>query len=238
MRSVGLTERDVAAWRGMLDATETARALRFVFDRHRVTYIAAHALTRAALSALAGDAAPTEWRFVAGDHGKPTAWLKGRPAPLSFNLSHTDGIVGLAAIAEPGHTLGFDLEALDRKVTLEIADRYFRPEEVAWLATLAETARPAGFLRLWTLKEAFIKATGDGLAQDLSTFWFEPMLPRVHFTTALRERTADWHFEQRLLGGQFVAALGVRRPETRQAVTRWTSVDPAGLLRLASSDLP
>lgn len=226
MSTAGLTEPAVAAWCTVLDADEHTRADRFVFGHHRLTYIAAHALTRIALSAISDGTHPAAWRFVAGAHGKPVAWLGDRPAPLTFNLSHTDGMVGLAVMPMAGHALGFDLEALDRKVTLDIADRYFCPQEIAWLAALAEADRPSGFLWLWTLKEAFIKATGDGLAQDLATFWFEPMLPRIHFTAALAERASDWHFEQRMIDGRFVAAVGLRRPDGITVETDWTETQP------------
>ena len=172
---------------------------------------------------------PGAWRFVPGEHGKPVAWLDDRPAPVSFNLSHTDGMVGVAALAAEGHALGFDVEPLDRKVTLGIADRYFCPEEVGWLQSLPEAARSAGFLRLWTLKEAFIKATGQGLRQDLATFWFEPMLPRIHFKADLAERPEDWWFEQQVVSGRFIAAVGTNRQADIPVTAEWTEVGSSSL---------
>lgn len=227
MRVDGIDE-PAAAWGTVLDATEQARAARFVFSRDRVAYIAAHALLRAALTAVVPDAHPGAWRLVADERGKPAAWLGDRAAPLSFNLSHAEGIVGVAIMPLPGFALGFDLEALARKVTLEIADRYFRPEEVAWLRSLEETDRSRGFLRLWTLKEAFIKATGEGLARDLATFWFVPTPPRIHFIAVPADRTEDWHFEQRVIGGRFIAAAGLHRPAGTAVALRWIEVDAAG----------
>lgn len=228
MRTAGLTEAAVAAWRDRLDLTEQARAARFVFSRHRVTFIAAHALVRLLLGRRLG-VPPLALRFVPGAHGKPVAWVGERPAPLSFNLSHTEGLVGLAIVDSPGRALGFDVEALDRKVTLEVADRYFRVEEADWLNSLPEPARPEGFLRLWTLKEAFIKATGDGLAQDLATFWFEPLLARIHFTAALAERAEEWQFAQRTIDGGFVAAVGMRRAADAPCPVTWTALPPGEL---------
>ncbi|HEX2940144.1 MAG TPA: 4'-phosphopantetheinyl transferase superfamily protein, partial [Rhodopila sp.] len=92
------------------------------------------------------------------------------------------------------------------------ADRYFRPEEVAWLGSLPEPQRVGGFLRLWTLKEAFIKATGEGLARDLASFWFAMGPPRIRFAGGGTEAAADWHFQQQVIGGRFIAALGVHAP--------------------------
>ena len=218
-----LGEADVAPWRAVLDETERARADRLIFARHRVQFVAAHALARAALAAVAGVGA-AEWRFRPGEHGKPRAWLGERPAAVSFNLSHTEGLVGIAVGARPGAALGFDIEAMERSVSLDVAGRYFRPEEVAWLRGLPQAERNEGFLRLWTLKEAFIKATGLGLAQGLDRFWFHVSPPRIRFTAAIADDADAWRFSQRVVAGRFLAALGVRAPVL---TARWREVDAA-----------
>lgn len=228
MRVGGIDEAATAPWRDLLDDSEHQRAARFVFTRNRIEFTAAHALLRAALAAMFG-APPEAWHFVAGAHGKPTAWVGGAPAPLSFNLSHTTGMVGLAVAAEPDREIGFDLENLARAIDLKVADRYFTPQEVAWLASLPEAERPRGFLRLWTLKEAFIKATGKGLTQDLAAFWFVPFPPQIHFTPLLGEDGTDWRFEQRVLDDAFVAALGIRH--RGPIAVCWEAIDPTRLRR-------
>jgi 4'-phosphopantetheinyl transferase len=230
MRVDSLPEARLSQWHELLDTAEQARAARFVFGRNRGEFVAAHVLTRALLSTLMPGTDPGAWHFVPGEHGKPVAWLGDRPAPVSFNLSHTDGMVGVAALAAEGHALGFDVEPLDRKVTLGIADRYFCPEELSWLESLPEATRPPGFLRLWTLKEAFIKATGQGLRQDLATFWFKPMLPRIHFKAAPTQRPEDWWFEQQVVSDRFIAAVGVNRLADIPIAAEWTEVDPSALL--------
>jgi 4'-phosphopantetheinyl transferase len=226
MRVDGLDETAILPWLVLLDDAERRRAARFVFARNRIEFTAAHALLRAALASEFG-APPKRWAFVAGAHGKPAARIGDAAAPLSFNLSHTAGMVGVAAAAGADRELGFDLENLARNIDLKVADRYFTPQEVAWLIALPAAERPRGFLRLWTLKEAFIKATGKGLTQDLASFWFAPSPPRIHFTPELGEDSADWRFEQRVLDGAFIAALGVRR--RGPIAVRWTAIEPARL---------
>ena len=238
LRVDALDEAVVTSWLGLLDPDERRRAERFVFPRHRLLFIAAHALLRATLAALAGCGA-TELRFVAGVHGKPTAWLDSGPAPLSFNLSHTDGIAGLAAIVQPGRSIGFDLEPLSRRVNLAVADRFFTPAEIAWLRSLAEDARRDGFLRLWTLKEAFLKATGKGLTQNLASFWFDVLPLRIHFTPQLREDPTHWRFEQRILHRRFLAAVGLHSTSATPVETTWIEIAAgdisAGLAPLCST---
>lgn len=226
MRIRDTAEAMPGSWCAILDAAEQQRALRFVFDRHRVTYVAAHVLMRAVFSMIVPEVAPASWRLVAGTRGKPVAFVGEQAAPISFNLSHADGIVGLAIIGEPHHAVGFDLEALDRRVTLEVADRYFCPQEVSWLGALPRPEQATGFLRLWTLKEAFIKATGEGLSRDLASFWFAMSPPRIHFTPSSPDQSNDWRFEQQQLAGRFVAAVGVHAPHRVPVTFEWNEVDP------------
>lgn len=231
LRTGGLAEADAAALAAVLDEEERARAARFAFERHRVAYIAAHALARGALGEAAR-APAAAFRFRPGRSGKPAALLAGREADVSFNLSHTEGLVRVAVMAEPGADLGFDLEACSRPPAPEVEKTVFRPEERAWLAALPERERATGFLRLWTLKEAFVKATGQGLGADLMGFGFEMgEAPRIRFAQGVADLPGDWRFEQRLLGGGFVGAVGLRREAGSAAVFAWEEVEAPALLR-------
>lgn len=201
----GLDETRVAPLLALLDDGERARAARFVFARLRVEYVAAHALARIALARATG-AAAAAFRFRTGPNGKPEALLRGSAVPVAFNLSHTTGMVGVAVAAAPGLRLGFDLERAGRQMSAELAQGIFRPAELRWLAELPPERQACGMMRLWTLTEAFIKATGRGLAEDLTGFWFTP--PSViHFAPDVAEAARPWSFAQRLVGGEVVAAV-------------------------------
>ena len=215
-----------ALWECVLDADERARAARFIAPGGRLAFIAAHALTRAALAAVAG-APAAAFGFVAGAHGKPQALLDGCPAAVSFSLAHTDGLVGVAVAAVPFLQLGFDLEPLARPAPMQVARRCFTAAECAWLEGLPEPRRGEGFFRLWTLKEAFIKATGAGLSQDLRSFGFRVDPPAIRFAPGSAERAQDWCFAQRVVHGGFLAALALRG-EGAAIDAVWRAVDPAG----------
>jgi 4'-phosphopantetheinyl transferase len=234
MRVDGLDTAAVAAWTAVLGDAERDRAARFVFERNRVEYTAAHALARQALADATGHA-PAAFRFEAGAHGKPTAWVGDRWAGCHFSLSHTAGLVAVA-VAPFEH--GFDVEALDRVPKQDIAQHYFCPPEIAWLQALPEGRQGEGFIRLWTLKEAFIKATGLGLSQALDSFWFEVSPPAIHFEAPLDGDPAAWRFEQRVVDGKFLAALGFRRPSTQISAWAWRQVEPADLSALVGTQRP
>jgi len=183
----------------LLDTTERDRAARFVFERHRRQHIAAHALKRLMLSAVGG-APPRSWTFEAVAGGKPR--VGPGPGP-HFNISHCDGLVACAISDDL--ELGVDVEPVGRKAPLHLARTYFAPEEERWLASLPAAEQPLGFFRLWTLKEAYIKATGLGLAQPLHdfAFAFDPLRVLFHDPTLGDPRL--WRFEQRLVGEHLLA---------------------------------
>ncbi len=228
LRADALSEQDLAPLLPVLDEDEKARLVRFVHARNRIEFAAAHALTRLALAEVLS-VPPASLTFVEGPNGKPSAQQDGRLAPVSFNLSHASGMVGVAVLAQPDVPVGFDLERFDRRIEMEIADRYFRPEEVSWLMGLAPSERPRGFLRLWTLKEALIKATGEGLSRELDSFWFDVFPPRLHFVLG-DEPEEHWRFEQRIIDDAFVAAAGLRPADGLGWSPMWRVVDPRKLL--------
>lgn len=169
-RTTGVTgtldDRD----RDLLSQDERARCARFVFDRDRRDFAAAHALLRASLSHYA-NVPPAAWTFDARPRGKPfIVSCSGQPA-LSFNLSHTHGFVA-CAIAASGD-VGIDVESIDRSADgPKIAARYYSQAENDWLDACDPRERSIRFIELWTLKEAYIKAIGLGLSHPLNAFGF------------------------------------------------------------------
>ena len=201
------------------DERERVRAFRF--EKHQRQSLASRALVRTVLSHHAA-VAPTDWRFEAGTNGKPFIAPSPGQAPLHFNLAHTQGLV-VCAVSCSHERLGVDVEAFDRRASAaDISESHFTPAENALLRRVPAEHRHHAFLRLWTLKESFIKATGDGLSTPLDQFGFEieplpmdkPCAVPARFQAApngLTERTDHWRFVQwRLKGphGDFAVALG------------------------------
>jgi 4'-phosphopantetheinyl transferase len=209
MATAALRQAEVVPWLDRLDDEEKERARRFAFAADRIPFIAAHVLARAALAAATG-APPAAFTFARGAHGKPEALLAGRPTGVSFSLSHTEGMVGVAVARAAALPLGFDLEVATRIVSPAVVRRCFTPAELAPLQEGTAAARSAGLMRLWTLKEAFVKATGEGLGQDLHRFWFQLAPPAIVFVQGGEQAARGWHFRQRRLAGGFLGALGWR----------------------------
>jgi 4'-phosphopantetheinyl transferase len=180
----------------VLDDHERARAARFRFECHRRPYVAAHALLRHMLAQCAGRP-PEAWRFAATPHGKPEIIDPPDGAPLRFSLTHSDHMVAVAVTRAA--EIGIDLEPLDRRLEdgPELAERFFATEEVRALRALPAEERAERFIRLWTLKEAFLKATGMGLAMPLDSFAFVSLDPvRIVFPDHSRGDAGRWAFRQ------------------------------------------
>jgi 4'-phosphopantetheinyl transferase len=155
------------AFRAFLSDDERARADRFRFERDRMRF----ALTRGALRLLLGrhlGLAPGRVEFAYGAGGKPEV-SSGPSRGLAFNVSHS---AGRALIALAHHrALGIDLERERPLPEMDaIAESHFSPAERVALRSLPPSERRAAFFRCWTRKEAFVKATGDGLIHPLDAF--------------------------------------------------------------------
>lgn len=150
-----------------LDAAERARAARLVHEVHRRRYLAAHAVLRALLADATGEA-PDRLQFCDDAHGKPQLT---HPAGWQFNLSHSEDLALIAM--QPGATpIGVDVEVI-RPVedALALARRHYTANEQAAVAAAADdVARQIAFLRVWTRKEACLKAVGLGLRLAPSAF--------------------------------------------------------------------
>ena len=107
--------------------------------------------------------------FGASSHGKPFAVVRGARSPVNFNVSH-GGIHGLIAVAADGR-VGVDIEErVPRRNLHALIESTMGPDEQAELAALRGAERLRLFYRLWTLKEALIKALGTGFSTDPSQF--------------------------------------------------------------------
>jgi 4'-phosphopantetheinyl transferase len=210
LRWLPLDTIEAARWPALarvLDETEHARAERFYFEGDRQAYIAAHALTRTTL-ARRFDREPELWRFVAGAHGKPD--IDDRA--LQFNLSHTRGLVAVAVTQ--ASEVGVDVERVDPKhLGPDVTERFFAPAECAYLRSLPPEGWTEAAYAFWTLKEAYIKAIGLGLACPLNAFHFVLDPLGVRFSSRIADDPAQWRFQRWRPTRDHAMALGVRHAD-------------------------
>jgi 4'-phosphopantetheinyl transferase len=200
------------AYRALLSKDEAERMARLVFDRDRRRFLITRALVRTTLSRYAS-VPPADWAFIANVHGRPEILDRPRGVPdLRFNLSHTDGLIACAVTI--GREVGVDVEHIGRRLIHDIAGRFFAPREVNDLHMLPADQQQRVFFDYWTLKEAYIKARGFGLALPLCDFAFTlspPSPPVITFEPALEDDPSTWQFFQDWPTPHHRLGLAVRR---------------------------
>jgi len=155
--SLDMSNSEIDRLRGTLTPEELDRAERFRVAAATRRFIGARAALRMILGRATG-AEPAEVAFVFGEHGKPSL-PDGR---FFFNASDSGDYVAVALTTEE---VGVDIE-LARIVRRRdrLARRVCADHELEMLARVPEEERDALFLRLWTCKEAALKAVGIGMS--------------------------------------------------------------------------
>lgn len=158
----------VRASAALLSDVERHRARRFVLDRDTRRFIIARARLRELLAERLGVRAH-QVELEYGAHGKPALSRRFADSDLHFSISHCDDLAAYAFSS--GHAIGIDVEAVRVMTDADdLAARYFSRRENATYRTLNPHDKPLGFFNCWTRKEAFVKASGDGLSMPLDRF--------------------------------------------------------------------
>lgn len=213
---------------GLLTADETARMQRFHFERDRLLFLATRVLVRQTLSRYASTA-PRDWRFIANAWGRPAiADANSDSADLQFNLSHADGLVAMAVTR--GRRLGIDLEFPRGTDWLALARHSFAPAEVQAVGAASPDDMPRRFVDIWTLKESYVKAMGQGLSIPLDSFWFTlpPSTPQQHlaFSAPSDAAATAWSFCQWHSDRGHALALCLEHRPGEPARVRLRQADP------------
>jgi len=213
----------------LLNDAEKTRASTFHFEKLRTEYVLSHAMLRLVLSEYS-PVRPEDWRFLTGQWGKPEIAGPALDIPLWFNLSHADGFVACVAARVP--QLGVDVENMNRKTSHdELARRFFAAAEYDGLRNLPPYLRREAFFRIWTLKEAYIKAEGKGLSIPLASFSFH--FPADHPAQVTHELNNEsnsdhWSFYEFQPGPDYRIAVAART--TGYAAFHLECLDAAPLL--------
>ena len=163
----------VAAWSGrleacraLLSADEAARIDRLMFPRDRAVRTVARASLRCILARDLGRP-PNRIELTQMAHGKPV--LTGDAGDLQFSTSHSGDVI-LHAVTR-GRNVGVDVEAIGGEPSdATLVRTTFSTPEAEYLERLPSAEQPAAFYRIWTRKEAYLKALGLGLSHPLQGF--------------------------------------------------------------------
>jgi 4'-phosphopantetheinyl transferase len=192
-----------------LSPDELERALRFHAAEHQGLFATSRGILRAILSCYVSDR-PESLVFRYGTNGKPH--LLDHPN-VHFNLGHSGG---RAVYAVAGDDLGVDIELIKPLVDWgKISARFFSAREAEELKGLDPARQIAGFFACWTRKEAYIKATGDGLAAGLGKFYAGVDPLQADGTIEEEGHPRRWYFKDLTIGDQYAGAVVTRFEQCR-----------------------
>lgn len=209
---------EVHVWHGTLETSpdpvspaEAARARRMRAQRRRREFLVCRGALRRILADLLG-IDPRTVPVIEGAHGKPRLEAAGR-TPVGFNVSHSGDrfVVAVAMGMEPG----VDVERIRPRRSVEgLSRRFFSPAERAEVASAPDPLD--AFYRVWTRKEAVIKADGRGVGIGLDRFDVNaeepPFLRDARWNGAGPDEASRWSLRSLEAGPGYAAALAVRRP--------------------------
>ncbi|MFC5657818.1 4'-phosphopantetheinyl transferase family protein [Streptomyces nogalater] len=213
----------VRAGLALLTPAEHDRLARFRFARDRAQYAVGHALLRTALSWCHPELPPLGWEFRTTWHGRPELAGRGAQTGLRFNLSHAPGAA--VCVVTRRTDCGIDVEEAAQQRTPRPSG-VLAPAEAAALAGLPAGRRADALLRYWTLKEAYTKALGLGLAHPFHRCDFGALSDTGTIALAA-DATGQWQFHQWRPGPGHIAALALRR-----------GADAAGMVVVHHGDAP
>jgi 4'-phosphopantetheinyl transferase len=225
----------LAQYRQLLSGDERVQQDGFHFSRDRRRFLVTRAMVRIVLSRYA-DTSPELWSFGKNSYGRPHVANDADCPGLTFNISHTDRLIVLAVGRD--RALGIDTEHIAaRRISLEIADRFFSPAEAWALRRVPEAAQQQRFFEYWTLKEAYIKARGKGLSIPLDQFSFSfPAEGRVQLSIdPIQDDCASrWSFRQFLTSAEHMVSLCVENRQSSPTEITMRTIIPLVDERLVS----
>lgn len=201
----------------MLRPAERERHGRFRHDDDRHMFLIGRVMARAIVADAIGEA-PHDWPWREGPHGRPE--VDRDDCPVSFNVAHSAGLV-VCAISTPG-PVGVDVEHRSRApIEHGLVARCCADDEAADVNAHGDKWRDH-FLKYWTLKESYLKATGLGISVHLPDvrFRLQGGAPTAAFTGSLEGADAGWTFDLRTaLPDHYIAVATSTADGTRPTIT-------------------
>lgn len=211
-----------------LSEEERKRVHDFSRDELRDSQLITRAGLRASLSQYSDSMPPKAWEFERSARGKPRLADQSPMNELSFNLSHSGDWLAVGVTVD--NEIGVDLQRRHHQHPLsDLAQRFFSADETEALATQPEARQSEYFFRLWTLKEAYLKARGLGIAKGLDKVRFHidnNGLITAEFDPELDDDPNEWQFHHYELDDDYCLSLALRQPRAQDASPHFYKLIP------------
>src|SRR5258706_3456595 len=194
--SLNVSPEDLSHYLSLLSPDEKTRAQRFYFEIDRNHFIVGRGLLRTILGCYL-NIEPARIEFVYGQYGKPALKPGLHDQVLEFNLSHSKDMA--LYIFSLNRKIGIDIEYIHSMPNMDkFAEEFFSLGENTFIDSLPENQKLDALFKIWTCKEAFLKANGFGLTVPINQV--EISLESEQSTRLLsiggdQEQAARWHLE-------------------------------------------
>ena len=201
-----LSDSSIEYLKTALIENEVEKLKRYKNKKAQHTALVTRAISRLVLAQYTTTQA-SQLTFKRNQHGKPE--LINNKENLRFNLSHNNELIIIGVCIEDD--IGCDIENPLRKVNIEpLTRRYFSKQEHNELCELTSEIQQQRFFEMWTLKEAFVKATGVGIGLGLDTFYFNKTLSENNINIIFNDhypldKNQSWQFYQQRLSNQLLS---------------------------------
>lgn len=199
---------------GFATGADREAAQRYRFAHRRRQLLAGRALLRRLLEQEVGW--PRQVCEIAYDgNGRPAVSTRNRSYDIHASITHSRDKVACAITVLGQLGIDIELRATDRAAN-RIAAAFFGPREQRIVAIDGNAA----FYRLWTLREAMVKALGEGIPQwDVHGGCFEPGPMEGEWRSRLGQNT--WMFGHRILAGEYSLAVALRLSAEARVSAAW-----------------
>ncbi|MGB5714370.1 MAG: 4'-phosphopantetheinyl transferase superfamily protein, partial [Waterburya sp.] len=220
--NLDLPDADIVRLAAFLSPDELTRANKFRFPHLKRRFTAARGILRQLLGNYLS-IKPNDLTFEYSDRGKPRLSSSKQDSLPNFNLSHSQeyALYGFT-YHDP---IGVDLEYIrEMPDALKIAQRFFSAREYQLIKDAASKEQPALFFKLWTAKEAYLKAVGTGLAGSLDSVDIEFNLarsPRLQAIQGDKAAAADWSLYPCLPATDYVGAIAIKIDKSPKQISFW-----------------
>jgi 4'-phosphopantetheinyl transferase len=209
--NLNLDKSQLDRFRSTLSADEIIRAERFYFEKHRHSFIASRGILREILGRYL-EIEANQVKFGYELRGKPFLITDSGTLQLNFNVSHSEDLAlyamaspaaGIASGGKSSNQVGIDLEMIRPIADIQqLAQRFFATSETNAIASLIPPYQEQLFFRYWTCKEAYLKATGEGLSSldQVEIIFNPPDSPKLSHTN-------HWILQELIPADNYVGAV-------------------------------
>lgn len=205
-----------------LSPDEIDKANKFRFPQHNRRFVVARGVLRQLLGNYL-QISPREIKFQYSDRGKPYLTTTGFHNSLQFNISHSQEYALYGFTYD--YPIGVDIEHLrEMKDAVQIAQRFFSPQEFQSIDNLDSAQQQKVFFKLWTAKEAYLKATGTGLSGSLSSVNIglnDMENPYLESIQGSIEAVKSWSMYPCIPALNYVGAIAIKAQITQQQIKCW-----------------